>query len=130
MRVKQNKHKPIIFGNCKEVLATVMTFYFAANLVFGAEESETEFCRRRWSEFVNDRKKWESECLNEDSVRASLCCKATAGYLEQRYENYIKWCPIVGKFFDVHQAKNENKLYIYREDITRRRDDRNFIFEW
>jgi hypothetical protein len=107
MRVKQNKHKPIIFGNCKEVLATVtvIMFYFAANLVFGAKESETEFCRRGWSEFVNDRKKWERECLNEDGVRASSCCKATAGYLEQRYENYIKWCPIVGKFFDVDQAK-------------------------
>ena len=70
MRVKQNK--PIIFGNCKEVLATVIMFYFAANLVFGAEENETEFCRRGWSEFVNDRKKWESECLNEDSVVQSF----------------------------------------------------------
>ena len=70
MRVKQYKHQPIIFGNCKEVLATVIMFYFAANIVFGAEENETEFCRRGWSEFVNDRKKWESECLNEDSVRA------------------------------------------------------------
>jgi hypothetical protein len=107
MRVKQNKHKPITFGNCKKVLATVMMFYFAANLVFGAEENETEFCRRGWSEFVNDRKKWESECLNEDSARASLCCKATADYLEKRYEDYIKWCPIVGKFFDVDQAKHE-----------------------
>jgi hypothetical protein len=103
MRVKQNKHKPIIFGNCREVLATVIVFYFTANLVFGAEE-ETEFCGRRWSEFVNDRKKWETECLNEDSVRASLCCTATAGYLEHRYEDYIKWCPIVGKFFDVQNS--------------------------
>ncbi|CAB4008466.1 Hypothetical predicted protein [Paramuricea clavata] len=106
MRVKRNKHKPIIFSNCKNVLATAMMFYFAANLVFGAEENETQFCRSGWSEFVNDRKKYESECLNEDSVRASPCCKATAGYLEQRYENYIKWCPIVGKFFDVDQAKS------------------------
>jgi hypothetical protein len=105
MRVKQNKHKPIIFGNCKEVLATVIMFYFAADLVFGAEENKTEFCRRRWSEFVNDKKKCGSECLNEDSARASSCCKATAGYLEQRYENYIKWCPIVGKFFKRRSGK-------------------------
>ncbi|CAB3993407.1 Hypothetical predicted protein, partial [Paramuricea clavata] len=93
--VKQNKHKPIILGNCKEVLATVIVFYFTASLVIGAEENETEFCRRRWSEFVNDRKIWETACLNEDSVRASLCCTATAGYLEHRYLDYIKWCPIV-----------------------------------
>ena len=69
-------------------------FYFAANLVFGEEKSE--FCETGWSEFVKDRKHWEKECLNEDAINMSPCCKETAEYLEDRYENYVKLCHIVG----------------------------------
>ena len=88
MRVKENRRKPIIFGNPREVLAVVLMYYFAGNLVFGLLESNTEFCRRRWSEFVNDRKSWEAECLND--TKMSPCCEATAELFgAYRYDNYI-----------------------------------------
>ena len=92
MRSKQNQRKPVIFCNCKEVLQTVIIFYFAANLVFGEEEKESKFCRMKWSEFVENRELWERKCSNE-----SHCCNETAKYLEDRYQNYIKLCPIIGK---------------------------------
>ena len=94
MRAKRYQHKPIIFGNCK-VLHTVIMIYFAANLVFGEEESE--FCKGGWSEFVKDRKQWEMECLCEDDIKISPCCNETFDYLENRYKYYIKFCPIVGE---------------------------------
>ena len=96
MRAKRYQRKPIIFGNCKEVLQTVIMIYFAANLVFG--EKESEFCKRGWSEFVKDRKQWERECSNKDDIKRPPCCNETFHYLEDRYEDYIKLCPIVGKF--------------------------------
>ena len=70
---------------------------FAANLVFGEEESE--FCKSGWSKFVKDRENWENECSGEEIINMSHCCKKTAEYLEDRYENYIKLCPIIGKTF-------------------------------
>ena len=94
---KRNQRKPIIFGNCKGILQTVIMFYFAANLVFGEEEKESEFCRTGWSEFVEDRQLWQRKCLNE-----SYCCNETAKYLEDRYQNYIKLCPIIGKISSYH----------------------------
>ena len=97
MGIKQDRHKPFIFGNCKKILTTVFMFYFSTYLVFGAEEEESEFCRRRWCELVEDRKLWETECLNNSDVRTTLCCQTTAEYLEKRYDTYTKWCPIVGK---------------------------------
>ena len=95
--VKQDSRKPIIFGNCKKVWATVLMFYFSANLVFGVDEDESEFCKRRWSEFLQDRILWETECLNDGDISTTLCCRETAEYLEKRYDNYVKWCPIAGK---------------------------------
>ncbi|XP_028410762.1 uncharacterized protein LOC114533445 [Dendronephthya gigantea] len=95
MGAKRNQHKPIIFGNCKAVLQTVIMVYFAANLVFGEEEEETKFCKRGWTEFVGDRKQWERECLINDARKMSPCCNETADYLEERYEKYIKLCPIL-----------------------------------
>ena len=98
MRAKRNIRnirKAIIFGNCKEVLQTVIMIYFVANLVFG--EVESEFCKRGWSEFVKVRKQWERECLNEDDIKTSSCCKQTFDYLEDEYEDYIKFCYIEGK---------------------------------
>ena len=96
MRVKENRRKPIIFGNPREILAVVLMYYFSGNLVFGLLESNTEFCRRRWSEFVNDRKSWEEDCLKD--TKMSPCCEAMADYLEHSYDNYIKYCPIVGTY--------------------------------
>ncbi|XP_028409415.1 uncharacterized protein LOC114532018 [Dendronephthya gigantea] len=93
MRTKRSQRKPIIFGNCKEVLQTVIMIYLAANLVFGKEESE--FCKRGWSEFVEDRKQWERECLNDDDIKISQCCNETFHYLDERFNDNIKLCPIV-----------------------------------
>ena len=96
MRAERYQRKPIIFGNCKEVLRTVMMIFFAANLVFGEEESE--FCKRGWSEFVEDVKQYKRECLNEYDIKRPPCCNETCNYLEDRYEDYVKLCPIRGKF--------------------------------
>ena len=97
MGAKQKQRKPIVFGSCKEVLQIVIMLYFAANLVFGRREEESEFCKRGWFEFVKERVHWEKKCLNESTINTTSCCKKTAKYLEERYENYITWCPIVGK---------------------------------
>ena len=91
----QNRHKPIIFANCKEVLAIVIMFCFTTNLAFGEDENETEFCRRQWSELVNDKREWNTQCLHKNIAINTPCCVATTVYLEQRYQNYIRWCPIV-----------------------------------
>lgn len=98
MGTKRSQRKPIIFGNCKEVLKTVIMIYFAVNLVFGGEEEEeeSEFCKRGWFKFVQARKQWEGECLNDNVMKISSCCNETADYLKKRYEDYIKLCPIVG----------------------------------
>ena len=103
MRIKGNRRKPIIFGNPKEVFAVVLLYYFAGNLVFGLLESNTEYCRRRWSEFVNDRKSWEAECLKD--TKMSPCCEATADHLEYRYDKYINSCPIVGKYSFMYDSE-------------------------
>ena len=100
MMTKRKQRKPIIFGNYKEVLQATIMFYFAANLVFGEKEAESEFCETGWSEFVEDRKHWERECLRKDTTNMSACCKETAKYLEERYANYIKLCHIAGKTYN------------------------------
>ena len=101
MRVNRNRHKPIIFGNCKEVLATGIMFYFLVNLVFGEEDNETEFCKRKWSELVSDKARCTNPYSHGDTAILTPCCEATSAYLEQRYQNYIRSCPIVGKIFHV-----------------------------
>ena len=110
MRGNQNKHKSIIFANWKEVLATVIMFHFAINLAFGEDENETEFCRRQWSELVNDKKEWNNQCLHKNTVIKTPCCVATTGYIEQRYQNYIRWCPIVGKFLTSAHYRFDSKF--------------------
>ena len=72
-------------------------FYFFANLVFGVEEEESEFCTRRWAELVQARELWENECWKTHVVKMPPCCVETASYLEKRYKEYTNWCPIVGK---------------------------------
>ena len=102
MRAKRNQRKPIIFGNCKEVLQAVIIIYFAGNVVFGEfEKEESEFCEKGWSEFVKDRKQWERQCRSEDDIKISPCRNETADYLQNRYKEYIKFCPIgvSGNFF-------------------------------
>ena len=98
MTSKPFGRKPIIFVYFKEVLQTVVMSYFAVNHVFGEMTEESEFCKKGWSEFKNDRKQWEKECLNVDSINMSWCCNETAEYLEYRYESYIKCCPIMGRY--------------------------------
>ena len=110
--------KPIIFGNCKEVLLTMIMIYFAADLVFGEKAEESEFCKKGWSKFVNDREQWEKECLNGNSRSLSLCCNETADYLEYKYENYIKYCPIVGKFF-VYDCWKINESLSKKDKLSR-----------
>ena len=78
--VKQNKHaKPIIFGNCKEVLQTAMMLYFASNIVLGEEESE--FCKKGWSELVRDVKTWKTSCSKEKLAKMWPCCDPIENYL-------------------------------------------------
>jgi hypothetical protein len=101
MRVNRNRRKPIIFGNCKEVLATGIMFYFIVNLVFGEEDNETELCKRKWSELVSDKMRCTNPYSHEDTRIMTPCCVATSVYLEQRYQNYIRSCPIVGKIFRI-----------------------------
>lgn len=95
MRAKRTQRKPIIFGNSKEVLQAIVMIFVWANIIFGDEESQ--FCKKRWSEFIKDRKQWESECLNNETIRMSQCCETTADFLEYIYEKYITLCPIVGE---------------------------------
>ena len=97
MKEKHNIRKPIIFGNCKGVLTIVLMFYFVANLAFGAEEEESEFCKRRWADFVQEREAWQEECWpSVHYVKNTSCCQETANHLEKRYDQYVIWCPIVG----------------------------------
>ena len=92
MEAKRNLRKPIIFGYCKEVLQTVIMIYFAANLVFGEEESE--FCKRGWSEFVKARKQYERECLNEDDIKISSCCNESFTTLKTHMETTQSCVPL------------------------------------
>ena len=82
------------------VFASFSLFCCSENFVLGHDGIvDSEFCQRRWSEFVHDKQELENECVNETVGKMSPCCVAEKDYLLERFIMYNKVCGIEGEHF-------------------------------
>ena len=98
MRNKQIYAKLIFLANFKEILVLVALFcQFTKNIIVSSSwTSDFEFCETRWSEFLNEKQKWDKRCGKDNVINMSACCLAKKEYVLYRFKRYSKVCPLEG----------------------------------